>query len=550
MDAYIAGLLNSINSDTKTHDDSELWSRLSQSKNGKMIKDFCEGNYQGYKTNDEQATPELAIGFVLSRLAYVCNFDESQIERVFNTTKLSKQIRGNLQDIIKSAITYTKEYKAQIEQEFTKEPAKSVSQNQTPRTDQQANKQSEPNKNELERKKYSRHSFADFCRNPAPIKYYIKNYIQEQALHMIFGAPGSGKSFVAVDMAASIACPEINNWNGRALKHGPVIYLAGEGVAGLRKRFAGWAAKRAINPENVQLTVIDEAFHLDDDTEEYNINTTIENIREIYQKPAVIFIDTLHVFMNGDENRAQDIGAFLTPCRKLMREFGCSVVLVHHTGVAQEAKDRARGSSALRGAMDIELKISKEKGQSDIKLSQTKNKEAQEEKDLILTLEQFEIPNWYDEEGQPVNTCTIEAYKSNTFTEQGTAKAVKLNKPERTAEQTFKEAILRDGIKIEDKNTGNILAGVYIEDWRKVSYELSAQDNQDTKRNEFNSGRKGLHEKGIILKRVIDGRDYYCVDVSPQGSAEALYKQAVITNLNKHLQTQREAETELTESIE
>ena len=256
--------------------------------------------------------------------------------------------------------------------------------------------------------------------------------------------------------------------------------------------------------------------------------------------------------MNGDENRAQDIGAFLTPCRKLIREFGCSIVLVHHTGVAQEAKDRARGSSALRGAMDIELKISKEKGQSNIRLNQTKNKEAQEEKEIILTLEQFEIPNWYDEEGQPVNTCTIEAYKSNIFTEQETVKAVKLNKPERTAEQTFKEAILRDGVKIEDKNTGNILAGIYIEDWRKVSYELSAQDNQDTKRNEFNSGRKGLHEKGIILKRVIEGRDYYCVDVSPQGSAEALYKQAVITNLNRHLQTQhgtQETESESKESI-
>lgn len=199
MDAYIAqqlGLTNSENnneSNNRTHD-AELWARLTQSQYGNMIKDFCEGKYETHKVNGEYINAIQAAGFVMPRLAYICNFDNSQIERLFKQTQLFNEVKDKLKTIISDATIFAKDKLDTLKQEFSKDSAKTQN--------QQANEQTEPNKNELERKKYSRHSFAEFCRNPAPIKYYIKNYIQEQALHMIFGAPGSGKSFVAVDMAA------------------------------------------------------------------------------------------------------------------------------------------------------------------------------------------------------------------------------------------------------------------------------------------------------------------------------------------------------------
>ena len=47
----------------------------------------------------------------------------------------------------------------------------------------------------------------------------------------------------------------------------------------------------------------------------------------------------------------------LNACNGLMKEFDCSVLLVHHTGVSEEAQHRARGSSAWRGALDVEISV-------------------------------------------------------------------------------------------------------------------------------------------------------------------------------------------------
>ena len=44
-------------------------------------------------------------------------------------------------------------------------------------------------------------------------------------------------------------------------------------------------------------------------------------------------------------------------CDHLKAEFNCTVILIHHTGVSLESKERARGSSAWRAAMDFEFHV-------------------------------------------------------------------------------------------------------------------------------------------------------------------------------------------------
>ena len=84
---------------------------------------------------------------------------------------------------------------------------------------------------------------------------------------------------------------------------------------------------------------------------------TVDAIRALPSVPEIIVVDTLHRFLDGDENSAQDAKSMLDACAALINEFGCSVVLVHHTGVSNEAQHRARGSSAWRGALDIEISV-------------------------------------------------------------------------------------------------------------------------------------------------------------------------------------------------
>ena len=95
----------------------------------------------------------------------------------------------------------------------------------------------------------------------------------------------------------------------------------------------------------------------------------------------------------------------LVSCASLMSEFNCSVLLVHHTGVAAEAQKRGRGSSSWRGAMDVEMSVAKE-GDT-VVLACTKSKDEKEPTPEYLKLEEIDVPGWFDEDGNPETTAVV-----------------------------------------------------------------------------------------------------------------------------------------------
>jgi hypothetical protein len=132
-----------------------------------------------------------------------------------------------------------------------------------------------------------------------------------------------------------------------------------------------------------------------------------ESIRSLKDRPSIIVVDTLHRFLSGDENSAQDAKSMLDACAALMAEFGCSVVLVHHTGVSEEAQHRARGSSAWRGALDIEISVIPGNNDKPIQIVQRKSKDSELAQPINVELQSVEIPGWFDEDGEPVTSAVI-----------------------------------------------------------------------------------------------------------------------------------------------
>jgi hypothetical protein len=133
-----------------------------------------------------------------------------------------------------------------------------------------------------------------------------------------------------------------------------------------------------------------------------------EQLRSMQIQPDVIVVDTLHRFLKGDENSAQDTKTMLDACAALMMEFNCTVILVHHTGVSDEAQHRARGSSAWRGALEIEISIVPGKGDAPMEIIQRKSKDSELAEPLYCTLESVAIEGWIDEDGEPVKSAVIE----------------------------------------------------------------------------------------------------------------------------------------------
>lgn len=240
----------------------------------------------------------------------------------------------------------------------------------------------------------------DFCSQPAPIKWHIKGWWQKNSLMMVHGPSGGGKTFYVLDSALRMASG-IENWCGKKVRPGSVVYLAGEGHHGLRGRIACWRQANGIRSSKMLVS-----------KSGCDLNTTagyqkvVDSINPLPESPDVIIVDTLHRFLEGDENSAQDAKTMLDACSRLMDQYDCSVILVHHTGVSMEAQGRARGSSAWKGALDIEISVTPT-GKGYLQVSQKKNKDSEESEPLHFELKSVAIDGWFDEDGEQVTSAIL-----------------------------------------------------------------------------------------------------------------------------------------------
>ena len=180
--------------------------------------------------------------------------------------------------------------------------------------------------------------------------YLAKGLLQKASYAIAYGPPGGGKTFTLLDLAYHIAAGK--EWMGHKVHGGPVLYLPFEGGGGLIKR--AQALRQKYGQEDVPFFIAPASFNLREQTGRKELGAVIADLPE---KPVLIVIDTLaRALMGGDENSAQDVGAFNSAVAALIESTGACVLIVHHSGKNQNAG--ARGSSALLGAIDTELQIS------------------------------------------------------------------------------------------------------------------------------------------------------------------------------------------------
>lgn len=241
----------------------------------------------------------------------------------------------------------------------------------------------------------------EFCENPSPIRWLVKNWVQGQALQMVHGPSGCGKTFLVLDWCLRIAAG-LPEWNGHRVREGSVVYLAGEGHYGLRGRVKAWKIHHGIDELSMWLSR--DGCDLN---KHPGYQLVADHIRALPVNPDVIVVDTLHRFLLGDENSAQDAREMLDACAKLMKEFSCTVILVHHTGVSEEAQHRARGSSAWRGALDIEVSVISAGPDDPIEVVQRKSKDSEITPPVWVELQKVDLPGWVDEDGEQVSSAVI-----------------------------------------------------------------------------------------------------------------------------------------------
>ena len=178
-------------------------------------------------------------------------------------------------------------------------------------------------------------------------QWLIEGLWSEQAVGILGGEPKCCKSFLALDVAVSVASGAACLRQFPVRHSGPVLlFPAEDSLAVVRQRLQGIAASAQVPFASLPVLVITApSLRLDTPKDRLRLTDTVRQHR-----PILLILDPLIRLHRLDENDATQIAALLSYLRELQREFQLAVMLVHH---ARKDSHATRPGQALRGSSEL-----------------------------------------------------------------------------------------------------------------------------------------------------------------------------------------------------
>ena len=186
----------------------------------------------------------------------------------------------------------------------------------------------------------------DLDREDPKERWLVDGLWARQAVGLCAGNPKSLKTWVALDLAVSVASgtPALGRFKVEA-PGTALAYFAEDQSDQLRSRIEGICRHRQLDIDELDLVVITEpGVRLDTPIDQERLRATLSRF-----KPRLLLLDPLVRLHSLNENDSQEISRLLGYFRELQRSFELAVILVHHTG----KKSRSQPGLALRGSTDL-----------------------------------------------------------------------------------------------------------------------------------------------------------------------------------------------------
>jgi putative DNA primase/helicase len=229
-----------------------------------------------------------------------------------------------------------------------------------------------------------------------PLQWRVRGVLPTTGLACVYGASGSGKSFLTLDLCASIAAGK--DWFDCRVKAAPVVYVALEGEAGFSQRMKAWKVHRGHEVPDT-LEFIKQGFDLRDagDVAEIAAAANASGCAG-----GVLVIDTLNRAACGaDENTSRDMGELIDACKRLQTELSGLVLLVHHSG--KDQSKGLRGHSSLYAALDAAIEVTRNGDRREWAIDKAKDGTDGERHAFNLKV----VDVGLDDDGEPITSCAV-----------------------------------------------------------------------------------------------------------------------------------------------
>ena len=314
------------------------------------------------------------------------------------------------------------------------------------------------------------------------------------------GESRSGKSFLAIHMAMCIATA--SKFYGReVLRPGLVIYQAGEGQRGIKKRFRAWRQAFKIPAGIVPVFILQSTVDIySQNGDTAKLIEEIKGIESIYNMPVVaLFIDTLAKASGAaDENSGTDLGLVMGNIDRISQAIpGAHICLVHHMNAGGT---KLRGHTSVYANSDQVILVKREEG-TKVKIA-TLDKQKDGEDGIDIRFETVQVELGYREtDGKPITSCiTLPAGASVEIKGAGKDRSLVLSDQQQLAFDALKSAIEEHGEPTPAvlRLPKSITYVVNVAHW-KQAYRAVASNVEE---NSVNQALKRASEKFLRLRIV------------------------------------------------
>lgn len=216
----------------------------------------------------------------------------------------------------------------------------------------------------------------------APTEYIIDKYLASHTLNILYGAPGSLKSMIALSMGLCVA---------GGLPWLPGLFGGDKGAAVITSPVIWIDMDNGQRRTDERVDAMSKSMHLPDDAPFYYLSmptpslvaTDIESMGLLHDEidrfaARMVVIDNLGLVTGTVEENSAEMGQVMKNFRWLAEETGTAFLILHHQrkggANGSRAGDALRGHSSIEAAIDLALHAVREANTNQVSLRSTKTR--------------------------------------------------------------------------------------------------------------------------------------------------------------------------------